>query len=162
MADDGDGNLFDLIRGRMPADPATPALEVPGGGPTYGYGDLDRRSARLAGALRAAGVAKGDRVAVQVEKSPEAVLLYLACLRAGAAYLPLNTAYTLPELDYFFGDAGPRAIVCDPARREGVAALAGARGAGVLTLGADGAGTLVEEVASSSSRRFASGPKWLK
>jgi malonyl-CoA/methylmalonyl-CoA synthetase len=53
-------------------------------------------------------------VAVQVEKSPEALMLYLACLRAGAVYLPLNTAYTLAELDYFIGDAQPRLVVVDP------------------------------------------------
>ncbi len=58
----------------------------------------------------------GDRVAVQVEKSPEAIFLYLACLRAGAVFLPLNTAYTLAELGYFFGDAEPRLVVCDPAQ----------------------------------------------
>ena len=70
-----------------------------------------------------AGVAPGDRVAVQVEKSPEAMLLYLACLRAGAVYLPLNTAYTPAEIDYFLGDAEPRVVVCDPAQQDAHRAL---------------------------------------
>ena len=83
-------------------------------GRSWTYGDVVALSGRFANALRARGVAPGDRVAVQVEKSVEAVFLYLACLRAGAVYLPLNTAYTLAELDYFFADAEPRLIVCDP------------------------------------------------
>ena len=62
------------------------------------------------------GVKPGDRVAVQVEKTPEAVALYLACLRAGAVYLPLNTAYTIAELDYFVGDAEPALFVSAPGK----------------------------------------------
>ena len=92
--------------------------------------------------LRALGVGKGDRVAVQVEKSPQAVFLYLACLRIGAVYLPLNTGYTLRELDYFFGDAEPRVIVCDPARESDVRRRSPAR-ARVVTLDADGEGSLI-------------------
>ena len=70
------------------------------------------------------GVKPGDRVAAQVEKSPTALVLYLATLRAGAVFLPLNTAYTMAELDYFIGDAEPALVVCDPAKREGIAAVA--------------------------------------
>ena len=69
---------------------------------------------RLAGALDALGVRDGDRVAVQVDKCPEAVLLYLACLQVGAVFLPLNTAYTGAEIDYFLDDAEPRLFVCRP------------------------------------------------
>ena len=109
----------------------------------YSYGDLDRLSAALGHRLRALGVGKGDRVAVQVEKSPQAVFLYLACLRIGAVYLPLNTGYTLRELDYFFGDAEPRVIVCDPARESDVGG-ARRRARAVVTLDADGEGSLIE------------------
>ena len=77
--------------------------------------------------LQAEGVAPGDRVAVQVEKSAENVFLYLACLKAGAVYLPLNTAYTDHELDYFFGDAEPRLIVCSPTRADGIRKLGSAK-----------------------------------
>ena len=81
-----------LFRAGRPADGSTRFLEVPGG-PTLSYDDLDRHAAALAQVLRDAGVAPGDRVAVQVEKSPTAVALYLACLHRGAVFLPVNTAY---------------------------------------------------------------------
>jgi malonyl-CoA/methylmalonyl-CoA synthetase len=92
----------------------------------------------------ALGVKPGDRVAVQVEKSPANLVLYLASLRAGAVYLPLNTAYTLPELGYFVGDAEPSLIVCDPAAKAGVDELAVVSGARVETLDAAGKGSLAE------------------
>jgi malonyl-CoA/methylmalonyl-CoA synthetase len=134
-------SLFAHIRAAMP-DPKLPFLET--AARRYSYGDLDRLSAALGHRLRALGVKKGDRVAVQVEKSPQAVFLYLACLRIGAVYLPLNTGYTLRELDYFFDDAEPRVIVCDPAKEREVGGLAGA--CAVVTLDADGAGSLMEGV----------------
>ena len=67
--------------------------------------------------LQQLGVKKGDRVVVQVDKSIEAVLLYLACLRAGAIYIPLNTAYTPAEVGYFLGDSTPQLFVCTPAKK---------------------------------------------
>jgi malonyl-CoA/methylmalonyl-CoA synthetase len=131
-------NLFTHVQAAMPG-PARPFLDT--ATRRYTYGDLDRRTAALGHRLQALGVRKGDRVAAQVEKSPPAVFLYLACLRIGAVYLPLNTGYTLRELDYFFTDAEPRVIVCDPARESEVAALAGA--AAVVTLDAEGNGSLM-------------------
>jgi malonyl-CoA/methylmalonyl-CoA synthetase len=144
-------NLFELISAAMPADRETPLLVMPDG-KGYTYGDVDRLSARLAHRLRGQGVGKGDPVAVQVEKSPEAVCLYLACLRAGAVYLPLNTGYTKAELDYFFGDAKPRVIVCDPAAAAGLESLPGARDASMLALGATGDGTLTDDLAGLPER----------
>jgi malonyl-CoA/methylmalonyl-CoA synthetase len=105
------------------------------------YGDLFAGSARMANALVALGVKPGDRVAVQVEKSAEAIVLYLACTRAGAVFLPLNTAYTIAELDYFVADAEPRLVVCDPAKRAAIAAIT--RGAAIETLDAKGQGSLM-------------------
>ena len=140
------GNLFELIRDASSPDRA--AIRTPEGA-VFTYGDLIAWSGRLAGALTAAGVRPGDRVAVQVEKTPQAVLLYLACLRAGAVYLPLNTAYTLAELDYFLGDAEPSLVVCDPQRLDGVTSLAGKIGAAVETLDADGRGTLMDRAAAA-------------
>lgn len=131
-------HLFDLIRARMP-ELSAPFIIHPDGS-RMSYGDLAAQSARFAHALGALGVKAGDRVAVQVEKSASMLMLYLACVRAGAIFLPLNNAYTLAELDYFVGDAEPALIVCDPSRREGVAALA--RGAAVETLDGAGQGTL--------------------
>lgn len=140
-------HLFDAFRGSIPAPDRL--FMTTDDGRSMTYGDMLAGSARFAHALLQAGVAPGDRVAVQVEKSPEAVLLYLACLRAGAVFLPLNTAYTLPELDYFFRDAEPSLVVCDPERLSGVEPLAAAIGAATLTLGGNGQGTL----ASQASRQ---------
>src|SRR5271165_2136986 len=113
--------LFDRLLGAGGADDC--AIETPTR--RYRYGDLDRESARLANALVALGVGPGDRIAVQVEKSATNLLFYLASVRAGAVYLPLNTAYTLSELTYFIGDAEPALIVCDPDARQDVESVAG-------------------------------------
>ena len=79
-------------------------------------------------------------------------MLYLATVRAGAVYLPLNTAYTLNELEYFIGDAEPSLVVCDPAKAEGIGAIAAKVGAKVETLGADGKGSLTEAAAKAQQR----------
>ena len=88
------------------------------------YGELFKRSAQAANALVALGVKPGDRVAAQIEKSTDVIVVTLACLRAGAVLLPLNTAYTLAELEYFLGDAEPALTLCRPDRLEAVRALA--------------------------------------
>jgi malonyl-CoA/methylmalonyl-CoA synthetase len=108
------------------------------------------RTGRLANILVMRGVEPGDRVAVQIEKSPENLLLYLAVLRAGAVFLPLNTAYTTAELDYFIGDAEPKLVVCDPKRRDGLAEIARKHGVAALeTLDANGKGSLIDASASA-------------
>lgn len=136
-------HLFASIADRID-DGRRTFIETPAGR-RLTYADVVAESGRVANALRALGVGIGDRVAVQVEKSPEALLLYLGCVRAGAVFLPLNTAYTLAELDYFLGDAEPALAVCDPARAAALAPIAAARGVkAVETLGADGRGTLVD------------------
>jgi malonyl-CoA/methylmalonyl-CoA synthetase len=132
--------LFDAL---TQAPPEAPFLERPGGA-VVRYGELDSLTGRLANALASLGVRPGDRVAVQVEKSPENLLLYLATIRAGAVFLPLNTAYTLAELEYFIGDAQPSLVVCDPAVEGGVTALATRLGARVATLDAAGQGGLAD------------------
>jgi len=132
-------NLHALFASHAP-DPGAPCLVLPGG-PVVSYGEIDRMSARFAHALVDAGCRPGDRVAVQVEKHWQVLPLYLATLRAGLAYLPLNTGYQRAELAYFFGDATPRVVVCG-SERLGVVA-ASARDATVLTLDAHG-GELVD------------------
>ena len=102
-------HLFSLVRDSVP-DPAKTVIETPEGR-RYAYADLIARSGAYAAALRAAGVQLGDRVAVQVEKSPEVIFLYLGVVRAGAVFLPLNTAYTPAEIGYFLGDAEPALFV---------------------------------------------------
>ena len=135
------GNLFDLIRSHVPS-PDKALLEL-ADGRQLSYGDALAWSGRLANILVLRGVEPGDRVAAQVEKSPEALILYLAALRAGAVYLPLNTAYTLAELEYFLSDAEPRVVICDPKKRAGIAAIAQKCGvAAVETLDAAGRGSL--------------------
>ena len=141
-----DGSLFRLIRSRMP-DLAKPFLEADGGRHVT-YGDLLGTSARFAHALRALGVSAGDRVAVQADKSPEMLLAYLACLRVGAIFLPLNTGYTLAEVEYFVGDAEPALLLCRPAALDAMRALGARLGVGAVeSLGAAGDGTFLERAA---------------
>jgi malonyl-CoA/methylmalonyl-CoA synthetase len=142
------GNLFAKFRAAAPAPDRIFIKNADGR--TITYGDLFDQSGRYANVLCACGVTFGDRVAVQVEKSPEAILLYLACLRLGAVFLPLNMGYTLAELDYFIGDAEPRVVVCAPEREGEIAALSQSHGvAESLTLGVDGeTGTLPERARS--------------
>ncbi|MFQ5467076.1 MAG: AMP-binding protein, partial [Kiloniellaceae bacterium] len=137
-------NLFELFRARFLKNRARAFIETEAGR-VHTYADLDAASGRYARLLMDLGVVKGDRVAVQVDKSPEAVFLYLACLRAGAIYLPLNTAYTRAEIAYFLGDGEPAVVVCRPenvTEIEAAAHKAGVRH--VLTLGTDGDGSLME------------------
>ncbi|HXI08595.1 MAG: malonate--CoA ligase [Bradyrhizobium sp.] len=114
------------------------------------YADLIARAGQMANVLVSRGVKPGDRVAAQTEKSVPALVLYLATIRAGAVYLPLNTAYTLNELEYFIGDAEPSLVVCDPAKADGIGKLAAKVGAKLETLGADGKGSLTEAAAKAS------------
>jgi malonyl-CoA/methylmalonyl-CoA synthetase len=108
------------------------------------YADMETLVQRLAGALLQLQVAPGDRVVAQVEKSPEAVALYLACLQVGAAFVPLNTAYTLAELEYFLGDAAPSLAVVSPAQREQVMSIAARCGVKQIeTLDERGGGSLL-------------------
>ena len=110
---------------------------------------LHRLSGRIANVLAEAGVQPGDRVAMQTEKSAEALALYLACLRTGALFLPLNTAYTTAELDYFLGDAEPRVAVCAPAVEAALRPVADAKCITLLTLGGAASGTLVDRAAEA-------------
>lgn len=103
-------NLYARFQASFAAAWDTPSLvDAAGIGPTFRQ--LDDLSARFAAVLHQRGVTPGDRVVVQVEKSVGAVALYLACLRSGAIFVPLNTAYTQAEVDYFIGDAEPRLFV---------------------------------------------------
>jgi malonyl-CoA/methylmalonyl-CoA synthetase len=127
--DRGDGEFIETDDGRI-----------------FSRADTAAESARLANLLLALGARRGDRIAVQVEKSPESLFLYLACLRAGLVYLPLNTAYQRGELAYFIGDAEPRVIVCHPRSVELMQELC-AGSALVLSLDEHGQGSLVQEAA---------------
>lgn len=109
--------------------------------PNITYADLFSGAERMAQALVAHGLQPGDRVAVQVDKSIEAIQLYIGTVMAGGIFLPLNTAYTGAEVAYFLTDATPRIVVCDPARTSEIAPLSQAK---CLTLAGDGTGTLID------------------
>jgi len=141
-------NLYGLFESHFPEGSGQPLLVVPGG-PVVHYDEIHALSAQIAHVLVAAGCVPGDRVAVQTGKHWQALALYLACLRAGLVYLPLNTGYQRSELDYFFGDAEPRVIVCGPENLGLVATLA--RGATVLTLDAHGGELMDRAVAHAGA-----------
>lgn len=135
-------NLFSRLFDGLD-DPDRLAIETLDG-ERISYGGLIARAGQIANVLAARGVKPGDRVAAQTEKSVSGLVLYLATVRAGAIFLPLNTAYTLNELDYFITDAEPSLVVCDPAKADGIRAIAAKVNAKVETLGADGKGSLTE------------------
>jgi malonyl-CoA/methylmalonyl-CoA synthetase len=139
-------NLYALLRDHFPEDAEQPCVLIPGG-PVIHYDDLDATSARMAHALVDAGCRVGDRVAVHTDKCAQSLALYLACLRAGLVYLPLNTGYQKRELGYFFADAEPTAIVCRPESAQTIAALRSE--ATVLTLD-DAGGTLLDRADSQA------------
>jgi malonyl-CoA/methylmalonyl-CoA synthetase len=140
-------NLFSRLFGGLD-DPNRLAIETVDG-QRITYGDLIARAGQTANVLAARGVRPGDRVAAQTEKSVAGLVLYLATVRAGAVYLPLNTAYTLNELEYFITDAEPSLVVCDPSKAQGIGAIAAKVGAKVETLDADGNGSLTGAAATA-------------
>jgi len=137
-------NLYALLADHFADSGDEPCVMVPDG-PVVHYEELAAESARIAHALHGAGCRPGDRVAAQTDKCWSVLALYLACLRAGLVYLPLNTGYLRGELSYFFDDAEPRVIVCRPDDESLIAPIA--NGATVLTLGSGG-GSLADRARS--------------
>jgi malonyl-CoA/methylmalonyl-CoA synthetase len=145
-------NLFDTFAAKM-RERADADFITTRDGRRYRYTDALNQSAQLAGALTELGVKQGDRVAVQVDKSPEAILLYLACLRIGGVYLPLNTGYTGDEIRYFLNDAEPALFVCRPKVEDEARALAAETGCpAVATLGSAADGTLMQTAHQAAPR----------
>ncbi len=141
-------NLYALLAERFLQDPAAHCLRL-ADDRAVTYGEIDRASARIANLIVALGLKPGDRVAAQVEKTPQALLLYLATLRAGCVFLPLNPAYQRQEIANFLGDAEPELFVCGPQVRALADELAArAAVAHVLELGDDGRGTLIDAAAA--------------
>lgn len=138
-------NLYALFQERFHDHLSRPFIETEQG-EIFKYHDVERESARLASFLTSLGIKKGDRVAVQVDKTPQALFLYLACLRAGFIYLPLNIGYQPAELEYFLSDAQPSAIVVRPENADTMRRLASQQGvAHVETLDAKGDGSLIDK-----------------
>ena len=139
------GNLYGRLCAPGDDSLARPFARLPNGDHTR-YADLQVRSAQYAHALLDLGLEPGDRVLVQADKSVEFIHLYLGCLRAGAVFLPLNTAYTLAEVEYFISDAQPRFVVCAPGKLTAMLPVAQRLGvAHVVTLGTSASdGSLAE------------------
>ena len=150
-------NLFAAIRAAFPADLSTVAIESAdsSSGQTtrnFTWRELDEQTARIANLLSSLNLPEGSRVAVQTEKSVEALMLYLAVLRAGYVYLPLNTAYQASEIEYFVGNAEPAVVVCSPRSLAWIQPIADKNGvARVFTLDETGGGTLAHAAALQST-----------
>ena len=138
--------LFAPLEGRV-----TPLILTADGQAISGDAFL-RLVARQANALAGLGLRKGDRIAVQVAKTPEALALYGAAVALGAVFLPLNTAYTAAEVDYFLGDATPRIFVCDGGAAGALAPVAARNGARLVTLDRDGGGEVSDLAAGAADR----------
>jgi len=142
-------NFFRLLEYAISKHPDRPAL-IQEDGSEIDYAALGGMSARFAALLATLGVGPGDRVLVQTDKSAEAVAFYLGCLRHGAIYVPINTAYTAEEVAYFLADAEPALFVCRPSDETALAGLAAGRfpAATVRSLGQDGDGSLMADLAA--------------
>jgi len=140
-------NLYAALRAAFPQDLDAVAVETDNG-LSYSWRDLDRASAMMANLLQSLDIPLGSRVAVQVEKSVEAMMLYLATLRAGMVFLPLNTAYQSGEIDYFVGNAEPAVVVCSSKNFGWVSKIAFKAGTQhVFTLDDDRTGSLLQRAA---------------
>jgi malonyl-CoA/methylmalonyl-CoA synthetase len=149
---DHNRNLFAALRAAFPQDLDGIAVETDNG-LAYSWRDLERGTAMIANLLASLKIEQGARIAVQVEKSVEAMMLYLATLRAGYVFLPLNTAYQKAEIEYFVGNAEPAVVVCTPANFGWVSKIAFQAGTQhVYTLGDDRTGSLLERAARQSDR----------
>jgi malonyl-CoA/methylmalonyl-CoA synthetase len=143
-------NIYCAFRAAFPKDLSRCAIETEDQR-YWSFDDLERASAKMAHLLVDAGLAPGARVAVQVEKSVECLVLYLAVVRAGLIYLPLNTAYREAEIDYFLGNAEPAVVVCAPGSFSWISKIAFRHGSQqVFTLDVDGRGSLIERAAAKS------------
>ena len=150
-------NLFAALRAAFPADLDRTAVETDGG-LAYSWRDLDRATAMIANLLVSLRLPVGSRVAAQVDKSVEAMLLYLATLRAGYVFLPLNTAYRGAEIEYFLGNAEPAVVVCSAMNFGWVSKIAFKAGSRhVFTLNDDRTGTLLDRAAHCSDRHTIAG-----
>jgi malonyl-CoA/methylmalonyl-CoA synthetase len=148
-------NLFSALRAAFPADLKATAVETDEG-LRYSWQDLDRATAMMANLLKSLDLPEGSRVAVQVEKSVEAMMLYLATLRAGYVFLPLNTAYQSAEIEYFIGNAEPAVVVCSGANFGWVSKIAFKAGTQhVFTLNDDRTGSWLDRAGSQSDQHKA-------
>lgn len=144
-------NIYDILSRGFPQDPDAPFL-IQANGRNYSYRDLDQETARYAHVLTACGLKPGDRVAAQVDKSAQAVFLYLGCVRAGLAYVPINPEYQGEDIDYFLNDSDASVFVCRPQLQELAPQLTWHNASRVVfDLDANGEGSLAEAARSQRS-----------
>lgn len=143
--------LYDRLFGTH-AGKDTPFLHLPDGR-TLTHDAFLRKAARFAHVLSDAGLEPGDRLAAQIEKSPEALALYAACAQTGVVFLPLNTAYTRDELAYFVENSGARLVVGDGAKEADLRPMVEGFGAQLLTLNGDGTGSF-SDAATAKPEEF--------
>jgi len=145
-------NLYAVFKQKFPKDLSNPFIKEARGS-VLSYAEVESRSAQVASLLQSLRIKPGDRVAAQIEKSAAALILYLGCLRAGAVYLPINTAYTNAELTYFLTDAKPALFVCDAIREKSL--RASIRECGVpncFSLDAHGRGSFAQQALAHDTK----------
>ena len=146
------------ISDQVSRDPTRVVIRGTAGG-DISYGTLDAVVGRMAAALAELGVTAGDRVATQVDKSVASIYLYLACLRIGAVYVPINTANTAAEVEYFLGDSSPKIAIVRPQDHAALAPAALAAGVShLLTLDAAGQGSFADYLSVCATSAFAPAP----
>ncbi|MFK7835522.1 MAG: malonyl-CoA synthase [Sulfitobacter sp.] len=148
--------LYDALFGQH-IGKQTPFLHL-ADGTTLSHAEFLARSAQLAHALRDCGLEAGDRVALQIEKSPDALALYAACVQAGFVFLPLNPGYTAAEVSYFVSNSDARLLICDPSKAESLATVAADADAALETLDPAGGGSLATK-ASAAATTFETVPR---
>lgn len=143
--------LYDALFGRHAGSDATFLINPDGS--TLTFNAFLKLTARFAHAIVGKGLEAGDRLAVQIEKSPEALAVYAACAQTGVVFLPLNTAYTAPEISYFVDNAGAKLLLCDARAFEALGPVAKDAGAALETLNADGSGSF-SDLAEGAAETF--------
>lgn len=144
--------LYDALFGQHQGK-TTPFIQLADGA-IISHGEYLETASRYANLFTELGLKTGDRVAVQIEKSPQALAVYAACVQAGLVFLPLNTAYTADEVSYFVQDSGARIVICDEKRAEALKPIAAAFNAILKTMNADGTGSFSKQ-AETMSPKFA-------
>jgi malonyl-CoA/methylmalonyl-CoA synthetase len=145
-------NVYSLLTSRFPTNNQSVCLQIPGGRDRT-WDEIEKGSARMASWIASLGLDEGARIAAPIDKSPEGLMLYLACLRAGMVFLPLNTAYRAAELQYFFENAGPSLVVCPQRTIEWMEPIARRSGVKhVATLNDDETGSLLDSSANHSDQ----------
>ena len=115
-------NLYDILKQKFPKKRNSELFIIPGE-KSWTYNEIDSHSARLANLFIALGMKPGDRLIAMIEKSVFSLCIYFGCLRSGIIYVPLNTAYTNSEIEYFIKNSNPKIFICDPSNKQKILGL---------------------------------------